>query len=424
MTSINNAETLLNKNDKYWDNNDIDIKNMDTNTNSEKESKKECEFEEITNWDDLNISPDLLRGIYSYGFEKPSPIQKRAITPIIEQRDIIGQAQSGTGKTAAFSIGLLSHVNVKDAFTQALVLSPTRELTTQSCKVIRSIGSMMEGLVVQTLVGGTYVEEDISIFKKNPPHVIVGCPGRVFDMMRRNVIACKKIKIVVIDEADELLSSGFKEQLYNIFQYFNNDIQVALFSATLPENIYEITDKFMRNPVKIIVKAEQLTLEGISQFFVAINDDQQKYSTLKDLYSFISVSQCIIYCNSVKRVVDLYEAMKEDNFPVCCIHSNMDKEQRDLSFEDFRVGKSRVLISSNVTARGIDIQQVSVVINFDVPKDVHTYLHRIGRSGRWGRKGVGINFITRRDVFKIKEFEEYYSCQIKEFPENFDNIMR
>lgn len=304
MTSINNAETVLNKNknDEYWDNNDI--KNTITN-NVKEEVKKENEFEEISNWDDLNISPDLLRGIYSYGFEKPSPIQKRAITPIIEQRDIIGQAQSGTGKTAAFSIGLLSHVNVKDQFTQALVLSPTRELTTQSCKVIRSIGSMMDGLTVQTLVGGTYVEEDISIFKKNPPHVIVGCPGRVFDMMRRNVIACKKIKIVVIDEADELLSSGFKEQLYNIFQYFNNDIQVALFSATLPENIYEITNKFMRNPVKIIVKAEQLTLEGISQYFVAINDDQQKYSTLKDLYSFISVSQCIIYCNSVKRVVDL-----------------------------------------------------------------------------------------------------------------------
>jgi translation initiation factor 4A len=390
-----------------------------TQNNSDKSS-----FPEITNWDDLDISPNLLRGIYGYGFEKPSPIQKKAISPIISKKDIIAQAQSGTGKTATFSIGLLSHVDTAEKHTQVVVLSPTRELATQSTRVIRSIGNMMDGLVVQTLVGGSYIEEDISIYKKSIPQVAVGCPGRVFDMLRRGIINSKKIKLIVIDEADEMLSSGFKEQLYNIFQYFNTDIQVALFSATLPENIYEITDKFMRDPVKIIVKAEQLTLEGISQFFIAISDDQQKYSTLKDLYTFISVSQCIIYCNSVKRVIDLYEAMKADGFPVCCIHSSMDKETRDLSFEEFRIGKSRVMISSNVTARGIDIQQVSVVINFDVPKDIHTYLHRIGRSGRWGRKGVGINLITRRDVFKIKEIEQYYACQINELPENFDSMIR
>lgn len=379
---------------------------------------------EINNWEDLDISPDILRGIFGYGFEKPSPIQKKAITPIIAKKDVIAQAQSGTGKTAAFTVGLLTAVDLDVSNTQVLVLSPTRELTKQTANVINNIGAMMKGLTVQTLVGGTYIDEDISIYKKNIPHVVVGCPGRVFDMMRRNVIASNKIKMVVIDEADEMLSAGFKEQLYNIFQYFSNDIQVVLFSATLPDNIYDITNKFMRDPVKIVVKAEQLTLEGISQFFVAIENDQQKYATLKDLYSFISLSQCIIYCNSVKRVIDLYDAMMEDSFPVCCIHSSMDKEARDNSFADFRSGKSRVLISSNVTARGIDIQQVSVVINFDVPKDVHTYLHRIGRSGRWGRKGVGINFITRRDVFKIKEIEEYYKCQVNELPAKLEGIMR
>lgn len=379
---------------------------------------------EINNWEDLDISPDILRGIFGYGFENPSPIQKKAIAPIIAKKDVIAQAQSGTGKTAAFTVGLLAAVELEVSSTQVLVLSPTRELTKQTANVINNIGAMMKGLTVQTLVGGTYIDEDITIYKKNVPHVVVGCPGRVFDMMRRNIIASNKIKMVVIDEADEMLSAGFKEQLYNIFQYFSNDIQVVLFSATLPENIYDITNKFMRDPVKIVVKAEQLTLEGISQFFVAIENDQQKYATLKDLYSFISLSQCIIYCNSVKRVTDLYDAMMEDNFPVCCIHSNMDKEDRDNSFADFRSGKSRVLISSNVTARGIDIQQVSVVINFDVPKDVHTYLHRIGRSGRWGRKGVGINFITRRDIFKIKEIEEYYKCQVNELPAKLEGIMR
>jgi superfamily II DNA/RNA helicase len=255
--------------------------------------------------------------------------------------------------------------------------------------------------------------------REKVPHIIVGCPGRVFDMIRRRHINANKLKLVILDEADELLSSGFKEQVYNIFQYLNKNVQLALFSATLPENIYSITDKFMRNPIRISVALERLTLEGIKQYYVALDDDRQKYVTLKDLYQFISVSQCIIYCNSVKRVSDLYEAMKSDNFPVCCIHSSMDKAEREKAFAEFRSGAARVLISSNVTARGIDIQQVSIVINFDVPRDVHTYIHRIGRSGRWGRKGTGINFITRRDIQKIKEIEQYYACQIDELPGNF-----
>jgi translation initiation factor 4A len=374
---------------------------------------------EINSFDELDIDSDILRGIYAYGFEKPSPIQKKAIKPIIAGRDIIAQAQSGTGKTATFSIGALSMVDLKENNTQVLVLSPTRELTTQTAKVMSSIGSMMDGLRVQTLFGGSSVEEHSSFLKKSSPHIICGCPGRVYDMIRRDNITTKKIKLIILDEADEMLSSGFKEQVYNIFQYFNNDVQIALFSATLSEQITPIINKLMRNPVRITMKAEMLTLEGISQFYVAVDDDRQKYLILKDTFSAISVSQCIIYCNSVKRVADLFEAMSEDGFPVCCIHSNMDTKERDKAFTDFKSGSCRVLISSNVTSRGIDIQQVSTVINFDIPKDIHTYLHRIGRSGRWGRKGVGINFITRRDVSKLKEIEEYYACQINEMPSNF-----
>ena len=375
---------------------------------------------EINSWDDLDSDPNILRGIYSSGFERPSPIQKRAIKPIILGKDIIAQAQSGTGKTAAFGIGALSIINVLDNFTQVLILSPTKELAKQTSSVIKQLGSMMNGLKVQTMYGGSPYEELNNFSDKNTPHIVCGCPGRVYDLMRREKIVSKKIKLVILDEADEMLSSGFKEQVYNIFQHFNNDIQVALFSATLPNNIFPIINKIMRNPVKICVKAEQLTLEGISQFYVAVEDDRQKYETLKHIYKYVSVSQCIIYCNSIKRVADLYDAMKEDDFPVCCIHSNMDKVERENSFKEFKNGKSRVLISSNVTARGIDIQQVSIVINFDVPKDIHTYLHRIGRSGRWGRKGVGINFITRRDIGKIKEIEGYYACEIKEMPIDLD----
>lgn len=381
-------------------------------------------LEEIHAWDNLEISSELLRGIYAMGFEKPSPIQRKAIKPLIDGKDIIAQAQSGTGKTATFTIGALSHVKVEENATQILILSPTRELSIQTASVATLLGSVMNGLRVKTLIGGSSIDEDARILKNNPPHVITGCPGRVFDMMRRNHIDSKTIKMVILDEADEMLSTGFKDQIYNILQNLRNDIQVALFSATLPDYIHSITSKFMRNPVNIYVKVEQLTLEGISQYYVAVENDLQKYDTLKDLYSVISVSQCIIYCNSVKRVSDLYDAMMEDGFPVCRIHSNMERVDRDQAFNDFKVGRFRVLISSNVTSRGIDIQQVSVVINFDVPKCVHNYLHRIGRSGRWGRKGVGINLVTRRDMFKLREIEQHYSTQINEMPAALDTLIK
>jgi translation initiation factor 4A len=370
----------------------------------------------IHNWDELEIEGKILRGIFAYGFEKPSPIQQRAIKPVIEGRDVIAQAQSGTGKTATFTIGALQRVNIEEPTTQVLILSPTRELSTQTAKVVSNLGSFMGGLKIQTLFGGSSIEESSSFSSRYVPHIICGCPGRVYDMMRRDRISAKTIKLIILDEADEMLSSGFKDQVYNIFQYLNSEVQVCLFSATLPDGINTITDKIMRNPIRICVKREQLTLEGISQYFIAINDDREKYTTLKNIFSFITLSHTIIYCNSIKRVQDLYEAMCEDGFPVCRIHSNMEKTDRDKAFNDFRNGTSRVMISSNVTARGIDIQQISVVINFDLPKCVHTYLHRIGRSGRWGRKGVGINFITRRDVPQIKKIEEHYSTQITEMP--------
>lgn len=393
-----------------------DIDNKDDNSNI---LQNENIIKIYNCWDDLDLSCDLLRGIYSLGFEKPSPIQSKGIAPIKEGRDIIAQAQSGTGKTGCFTIGALCRVDISENFTQVLIMVPTHELAQQITSVINGLSGMINGLRVKTIIGGSSIDDDAFEMRENPPHIIVGCPGRVYDMIRRRHINANKLKLVILDEADEMLSSGFKEQVYNIFQYLNKNVQIALFSATLPNNIFQITNKFMRDPIKICVKAESLTLEGIKQYFIAVEDDRQKYLALKDLYQHISVAQCIIYANSVKRVIDLYEAMREDNFPVCCIHSNMDKSERERSFREFRTGESRVLISSNVTSRGIDIQQVNIVINFDLPRDIHNYLHRIGRSGRWGRKGTGINFITRRDIFKMKEIESYYSTQIEELPSNF-----
>jgi translation initiation factor 4A len=387
------------------------------NKNSEPQLEDNT-IEMINQWDDLDIDPNILRSIYAYGFEKPSPIQRRGIKPLVDGRDVIGQAQSGTGKTATFSIGALSRIDLTKNTTQALIMSPTHELTRQITKVITSLSEMMDGIRIKTIIGGSSIDDDVSFMRDTKPHIIVGCPGRVYDMIRRRHINASTIKIVVLDEADEMLSQGFKDQIYNIFQHLNKDVQIALFSATLPPNITTLADQFMRNPVKIKVAVEQLTLEGIKQYFVAVQDDHQKYVTLKDLYGTFSSTQTIIYCNSVKRVIELYEAMTEDGYPVCCIHRSMDHDERKNDISDFSSGTARFLISSNVTARGIDIQQVSLVINFDLPRDVHTYIHRIGRSGRWGRKGTGINFITRRDVPQIKEIESYYHCQIDELPVN------
>jgi translation initiation factor 4A len=375
---------------------------------------------EFEAWEDIpDLNPQLMRGIYGYGFEKPSPIQQKSILSIIDGRDVIAQAQSGSGKTGAFATGVLNRVRLDLKQPQALIIAPTRELAKQIHDVIKDLGSQMTGLNVQLLIGGTSTEDDVADLKANKPQVLIGCPGRVHDILRRQPAIGRGMQILVLDEADEMLSAGFNEQIYNIFQQLNTNVQVCLFSATMPPELHSLSDKFMRDPIRILVKSEMLTLEGISQFHVALETDHDKYATLKDLFTRISVSQCIIYCNSIRRVSDLAEAMTNDGFPVCCIHSGMEKDVRDKAYQEFRSGAHRVLISSNVTARGIDIQQVSTVINFDMPRDVHTYLHRIGRSGRWGRKGSGVNFVTRRDFRKLKEIESYYGTAIPELPSNF-----
>lgn len=369
-------------------------------------------------WDDdnVNIKTNLLRGIYANGFEQPSPIQKQAIIPMTQGKDLIAQAQSGTGKTGAFTIGMLQYIDESIQETQAIILSPTRELASQTNNVINNIGKMMN--IKTCLTTGTIsVSENIKEIE-NKPHIIVGCPGRLNDMLRRRKVNLNNLKLMILDEADEMLSVGFKDQVYQIFQYLPETITVSLFSATLPKELEDLTNKFMREPIKILVKNDMLTLEGISQYYIALETDNDKFNTIKDLFGWISSSQAIIYCNSLKRVSDLYSAMIKDEFPVCCIHSGMDKEERNETYNDFKNGKHRVCISSNVTARGIDIQQVSTVINFDIPKCPHTYLHRIGRSGRWGRKGVAINFVTKYDIHIMRGIEQLYETEIKELTQD------
>ena len=376
-------------------------------------------IKEIDTWDDLEIPSELLRGIYAYGFEKPSEIQKKSIAPILAGRDVIAQAQSGMGKTGAFSIGTLGRIDVSKPKVQAILMAPTHELVKQTNSVIKALGSMLPGLRVKTLIGGTSIQEDSDEIRDSCPHVIVGCAGRIHDMFRRRYLSGRDIRIMVLDEADEMLSQGFQQKIHQIFQFMPQDLQVVLFSATLPPEILEITKEFMRNPIRITMEAEKLNLECITQYYIALRHDGDKYDTLKDLFSVISVNQTIIYCNSIHRVTDLYKAMTDEGFSVCYIHSSMDKVERDKAFQSFRTGGFRVLISSDITARGIDVQQVSTVINFDITRCPHKYLHRIGRSGRWGRKGMAINFVTRQDTETMRRIERHYGIEIKELPANF-----
>ena len=368
-------------------------------------------------FDDLDIKDNLLRGIYGNGYETPSAIQQKAIKPIIDGCDIIAQAQSGTGKTATFSIGLLHRIDETKKETQAIILAHTRELALQIESVIKKLSEYMN-VSINLSVGGTTVRNNIDELLKNP-QIVIGTPGRVLDMINKKALDTRDLKIMILDEADEMLSKIFSNQIYDIFRFLPNNIQVGLFSATMTPDFFRISKCFMRNPVKILVKDEDLTLEGIKQFYINLEHNEFKYETLCDLYDLCSVSQTIIYCNSRTMVEELYRRLCEDNFSCVCMHGELSQEERNKIMSEFRNGTSRILISTDLLSRGIDIQQVSLVINYDIPNNIESYIHRIGRSGRYGRKGTSINFLTRYDIKKMKDIEEYYHTIIEELPENF-----
>mmetsp|Transcript_150674 Transcript_150674/g.261016 ORF Transcript_150674/g.261016 Transcript_150674/m.261016 type:complete len:394 (+) Transcript_150674:90-1271(+) len=372
------------------------------------------EYPVVDSFDDLDLQEGLLRGIYSYGFEKPSAIQQRAIRPVLDGRDTIGQAQSGTGKTATFVIGSLQRIDYGHRACQSLMLAPTRELAQQIHKVVLALGDYLK-VKCHACIGGTSVRDDIDRLRDGQ-HVVVGTPGRVYDMISKRHLRIDDLLTFVLDEADEMLSRGFKDQIYDIFKTLPPNVQVCLFSATMPPEILDMTTKFMRDAVRILVKKDELTLEGIRQFYVAIEKEEWKLDTLCDLYETLTITQAIIYCNTRRKVDYLAAEMTKRDFTVSTMHADLDQKERDLIMREFRSGSSRVLISTDLLARGIDVQQVSLVINFDLPQNMENYLHRIGRSGRFGRKGVAINFVTNSDVRTMKDIEKYYHTQIEEMP--------
>ncbi|OEL18656.1 Eukaryotic initiation factor 4A-3 [Dichanthelium oligosanthes] len=377
--------------------------------------------EVFESFDDMGLQENLLRGIYAYGFEKPSAIQQRGIVPFCKGLDVIQQAQSGTGKTATFCSGILQQLDYGLVECQALVLAPTRELAQQIEKVMRALGDYL-GVKVHACVGGTSVREDQRILASGV-HVVVGTPGRVFDMLRRQALRPNHIKMFVLDEADEMLSRGFKDQIYDIFQLLPAKIQVGVFSATMPPEALEITRKFMNKPVRILVKRDELTLEGIKQFYVNVEKEDWKLDTLCDLYETLAITQSVIFVNTRRKVDWLTDKMRSRDHTVSATHGDMDQNTRDIIMREFRSGSSRVLITTDLLARGIDVQQVSLVINYDLPTQPENYLHRIGRSGRFGRKGVAINFVTRDDERMLFDIQRFYNVVIEELPANVADLL-
>jgi len=422
-TEQKKTESTQQKNESNSVKNEENKKPKENKKQEKKEYIEDEIIKEYKEFEDMGLKEDLLRGIFAYGYEKPSRIQQKAIVPLTQyrDRDLIAQAQSGTGKTGAFSISLLQNLDFTKNELQGLVLCNTRELAQQTQRVILAMGDYLK-VKCHACVGGTRVKDDIQILKEGV-HIVVGTPGRVTQMLNEGYMKPDKIKMLIIDEADEMLSFGFKDQIYEVFKHLPEDVQVALFSATMPNEVLEITEKFMRNPIRILVKKEVLTLEGLKQFYIAVEKEEYKLETLCDLYKTLTITQCVIFANSKKRVDYLAAEMNKRDFTVSSIHGDMSPLEREEVLKNFRLGKSRVLIATDVLSRGIDVHQVSLVINFDMPRKRETYIHRIGRSARYGRKGVAINFVTERDIQTLRELEKFYNTQIEEMPQNIADLI-
>lgn len=375
---------------------------------------------EVDKFEQMNLKRNVLRGIFAYGYEYPSAIQKKAIPAFISGEDLIAQAQSGTGKTAAFSVSILQCLDEEDESLQSIIVSPTRELTEQIYNVIKHLAQYTK-IKFALLLGGQSRREQIEILR-NGVQCVICTPGRINDLIESGYLITSSIKNLVLDEADELLKDAFVSQIRFIVENIPSSTQICLFSATMSESCLKTAHKFLNEPNTIYVRKEQLTLEGINQYYVFTDNDKIKYDTIIDLYSSIIINQLIIYCNTKQRVVYLANSLTKDNYTCACIHSDLTTSERMHIMRGFRNGEVRVLISTDLLSRGIDVQQVSLVINYDLPRNVESYIHRIGRSGRYGRRGLALNFISNYDKNLINELENFYNTQISELPMNIEAV--
>lgn len=369
----------------------------------------------IPTFEAMGLKEDLLKGMYSFGYKQPTAIQKRFIVPFLNGRDVIAQASSGTGKTSAFCVCLLQACNPHLRETQALILSPTRELAVQTQDLCNNIGHHM-GLTAYACIGGKSTEEDVRRLDSGV-HIISGTPGRVFDMIRRKSLRVNGLKTLVLDEADEMLGKGFKAQIHDIYRMVP-PLQVILVSATLPADVLEMTEKFMTEPASILVKRDEITVDSIKQYFVSVDEEKNKFDVLLELYDSLTIAHAVVFCNTRKKVEQLAKKMTREKFTVSAMHGDMPQAERDEIMRQFRDGHSRVLITTDLWARGIDVEQVSLVLNYDLPLSREQYIHRIGRTGRMGRTGLAITFVRRDELRLLRDIEQFYATQIEELPAN------
>ncbi|KEZ38910.1 ATP-dependent RNA helicase DHH1 [Scedosporium apiospermum] len=387
-----------------------------------KDGRKQTE--DVTNtkgleFEDFGLKRDLLMGIFEAGFEKPSPIQEEAIPVALTGRDILARAKNGTGKTAAFVIPALEKINPKVSKIQCLILVPTRELAMQTSHVCKSLGKHL-GINVMVTTGGTGLRDDI-IRLQDPVHIVVGTPGRILDLAGKNVADLSECPMFIMDEADKLLSQEFTPVIEQLLQFHPKDRQVMLFSATFPLSVKDFSDKNMVSPYEINLM-DELTLRGITQYYAFV-DEKSKVHCLNTLFSRLQINQSIIFCNSTNRVELLAKKITELGYSCFYSHAKMAQQARNRVFHDFRNGVCRNLVCSDLLTRGIDIQAVNVVINFDFPKNAETYLHRIGRSGRYGHLGLAINLINWDDRFNLYNIERDLGTEIQPIPQTIDKSL-
>ena len=377
---------------------------------------------EIKTFEDLGIKEDILKGVYLYGFKNPSPIQINGIKAISTNNDCLLQSQSGTGKTGTYLLGVLNKIDTKKR-CQVVILVPTRELAVQVTNVCKKFIKYTK-IIMNSCIGGTNISDNIYYLKKS--HIIIGTPGRIEHMIKLKHININNLKTIILDEADTMLSFGFRENIYDILKYIKHDIQKCLLSATMPKMILDISKELMNNPIKVLLKKKDVSVKEIKQYYLDTEIEDYKFDILLDLYQLISTSQTIIFCNTIRKVMWISKNLEERNYPITVIHGKMCQEERNKTINDFRTGATRLLLTTDLLARGIDIPQVNLIINYDMPYDKTTYIHRIGRSGRFGKLGVSITFVKFEEGSDKKLYDKlkyYYKMDINELPENISDYL-
>jgi ATP-dependent RNA helicase DeaD len=370
---------------------------------------KETQVENLI-FKDLNLSDDVQKAIAEMGFEEATSIQSQSIPHIMEGKDVIGQAQTGTGKTCAFGIPAIEMLDSDADGIQVLVLCPTRELAIQSAEELKNVSKYKSKVKILPIYGGQPIERQIMALKKRP-QIIIGTPGRIMDHMRRHTLKLANLKMVILDEADEMLNMGFREDIDIILEKVPEEKQTILFSATMPKEILELTSKYQKNPIHIKVSHKELTVPSIEQYYLEVSENA-KLEVLSRLIDTNSIKLSLVFCNTKKRVDELAINLQSRGYSAEALHGDMRQEQRDKVMNRFRKGRFDICIATDVAARGIDVDDVDAVFNYDIPNDEEYYVHRIGRTGRAGRSGKAFTFVTGREIYKLRDIQRYTKSSI------------